>query len=66
MRDAIDDQIIRGRDDQLGVLVLAFIGVLRRVFALDALVAVVMTYVSQRAMMDLRLELFGHVQKHVD
>ena len=49
VRYAIDNQISEGRDDKLGRLVLAFMGVLLASFALDALVAVVMTYVSQRA-----------------
>jgi len=63
VRYAIDNQISQGRDDKLPVLVGAFMGILVLSFVLDAVVAIVMTYVSQRAMMDLRLDLFAHVQK---
>jgi ATP-binding cassette subfamily B protein len=63
VRYAIDNQIAEGRTDQLGMLVFAYMSVLIGAFVLDAFMAVVMTYVSQRAMMDLRLDLFAHVQK---
>lgn len=63
VREAIDSQIKVGRTDRLGELVLAFVGVLLAAFVLNFVQAVLMTYVGQRVMMDLRLQLFDHVQK---
>ena len=63
VREAIDGQIRVGRDDELGFLVLAYLGVLSAIFVLSFITAVLVTFVGQRIMMDLRLELFQHVQK---
>jgi ATP-binding cassette subfamily B protein len=63
VREVIDDQISNGDTDRLGELVLLYIGVLTGIFCLNFAEAVLMTYVGQKVMMDLRLELFGHIQK---
>ena len=63
VREAIDGQIKQGRTDQLGVLVIAYLGLLVAVFILSFAQAVLMTYVGQRVMMDMRLQLFAHIQK---
>ncbi len=63
VREAIDGQITEGRSDRLGRLVLAFVGFLLAAFVLSFAQAVIITYVGQRAMMDLRLQLFRHLQR---
>ncbi|HEX5368337.1 MAG TPA: ABC transporter ATP-binding protein [Dehalococcoidia bacterium] len=63
VKDAVDNQIQAGRTDRLGMLVLVYLGTLIGVFVLFFIQAVMITYVSQRVMMDMRLELFTHVQK---
>jgi ATP-binding cassette subfamily B protein len=63
VREAIDNQIKVGQTDRLGDLVLAYVVVLVSIFVLNFCQAVLMTYVGQRVMMDLRLQLFDHVQK---
>ena len=63
VRAAIDDQITLGRTDRLGLLVLLFIGTLLGAFALRYALLVLMTFVGQRVMLDLRLQLFGHLQR---
>jgi ATP-binding cassette subfamily B multidrug efflux pump len=63
VRDAIDNQIRRGQSDRLDTLVLAYVGILITIFLLSFVQIVIMTYVGQRVMMDMRLELFGHIQK---
>ena len=63
VRRAIDTQIGKGRTDGLGTLVLLYLGVLLAVFVFSFLEIMIMTYVGQRVMMDLRLQLFGHVQR---
>src|SRR5215207_5349533 len=63
VRAAIDDQIAAGRTDRLGLLVLLYVGTLVGAFALRYAMLVLMTFVGQRVMLDLRLELFGHLQR---
>ena len=63
VRRAVDDYIQVGRLDGLGWLVLAYIGTLLGAFVLFFIQALLITYVSQRVMMDMRLQLFQHVEK---
>jgi len=63
VRKVVDDYIQAGEADGLGWLVLAYCGTLLGVFVLFFLQAVLITYVGQRVMMDLRLQLFTHVEK---
>lgn len=63
VREAVDGQIQQGRSDDLGVLVLAYLGTLLGVFVLFFVQAVLITYVTQRVLMDIRLQLFSHIQK---
>jgi ATP-binding cassette subfamily B protein len=63
VRRAVDDYIQVGKANGLGWLVLAYTGTLVGVFLLFFLQAVLITYVGQRVMMDLRLQLFTHVEK---
>jgi ATP-binding cassette subfamily B protein len=63
VRRAVDDYIEVGNADGLGWLVLAYVGTLLGVFLLFFVQAVLITYVGQRVMMDLRLQLFTHIEK---
>jgi ATP-binding cassette, subfamily B, multidrug efflux pump len=63
VREAIDGQIKQGRTDRLGLLVGIYLAALGGAFVLMFAQAVLMTYVGQRVMMDIRLQLFSHVQK---
>ncbi len=63
VKDAIDNQIQKGQTDRLAMLVFVYLGTLIGVFVLFFIQAVLITYVSQRVMMDMRLQLFKHVQK---
>ncbi|HXF52471.1 MAG TPA: ABC transporter ATP-binding protein [Dehalococcoidia bacterium] len=63
VRYAIDEQIAKGRTDRLGSLVAAYLGVLSAIFVMRYAQTVLMTYVGQRAMMDMRLQLFAHLQR---
>jgi ATP-binding cassette subfamily B protein len=63
VRRAVDDYIQVGKANGLGWLVLAYTSTLVGVFLLFFLQAVLITYVGQRVMMDLRLQLFTHVEK---
>jgi ATP-binding cassette subfamily B multidrug efflux pump len=63
VREAIDGQIQQGTTDNLGILVLIYVGTLLGVFVLQFLQTMLVTYIGQRVMMDMRLELFQHVQK---
>lgn len=63
VRYAIDQQIAKGRTDRLGLLVTAYLGTLCAIFAMRYAQTVLMTYVGQRAMMDMRLQLFAHLQR---
>ena len=63
VREAIDGQIQQNTTDDLGKLVLLYVGTLLGVFILQFLQTMLVTYIGQRVMMDMRLELFQHVQK---
>jgi ATP-binding cassette subfamily B protein len=63
VREAIDSQISQGRDDKLGLLVAAYVGVLVAILLISFGQAVLMTLIGQRVMMDLRVELFSHIQR---
>ena len=63
VKEAIDGQIQQGTTDDLGELVLLYVGTLLGVFILQFLQTMLVTYIGQRVMMDMRLELFQHVQK---
>jgi ATP-binding cassette, subfamily B, multidrug efflux pump len=63
VRYAIDNQIAQGRADQLGLMVLAYLGIMAGLFILRFAQVLLMTYVGQRVMMALRVELFAHLQR---
>lgn len=63
VRFAIDDQIARGRTDLLGQAVMAYIGILSVRFVLHYAEALLMTYVGQRVMMAIAVQLFAHLQR---
>jgi ATP-binding cassette subfamily B protein len=63
VREAIDSQIKLGRTDRLPELVAIYVGVLVAIFVLEFIQTLLMTFVGQRVMMDLRIQLFGHIQK---
>jgi ATP-binding cassette subfamily B protein len=60
---AIDDAIGGGDQSLLGKVVLAFIGVLVLSFVTNYIQHIIMTRTGQTIMMDLRTELFRHIQK---
>jgi ATP-binding cassette subfamily B protein len=62
LREAIDNQIGEGKTGQLGLLVGLFLGTLAALFVLRYIQAVLMNYVGQRVMGDMRMELFAHLQ----
>lgn len=62
LREAIDNQVAKSRTDRLGFLAAIYLGSLAALFVLRYVQAVLMNYVGQRVMMDLRLGLFGHLQ----
>jgi ATP-binding cassette, subfamily B, multidrug efflux pump len=63
VRAAIDDQIALGRTDQLGTLTVVFVATLLGGFALSYVQGMLMAYVGQRVVLDMRIELFGHLQR---
>lgn len=63
LRAAIDDQIREGRTDRLGGLTLLFVGTLIGAFALSYVQGMIMAYVGQRVVLDMRLGLFRHLQR---
>jgi len=63
VRVAIDLHIAPGRLDGLGVVVLAYLGALVAAFIFRYANTYVMQRVGQRAMYDLRLEVFSHLQR---
>ncbi len=63
LREAIDGQIAEGKTDRLGFLVLLYLSTLLVMFSLRYVQAVMMNYVGQRVMTDLRMELFSHLQR---
>ncbi len=63
LMQAIDGQIAKGRTDQLAMLSFLYIGSLVGMFVLRYAQGVLMNYVGQRVMMDLRMDLFSHMQR---
>jgi ATP-binding cassette subfamily B protein len=63
VRVAIDLHIAPGRLDGLGVVVLAYLGALVAAFIFRYANTYVMQRVGQRAMYDLRMEVFSHLQR---
>jgi ATP-binding cassette subfamily B multidrug efflux pump len=63
LKSVIDGQIAKGRTDRLGLLVGFYLASLGGVFFLRYAQGVLMTYVGQRVMMDMRLQLFSHLQR---
>lgn len=63
VKSAIDDQITVGRTDKLGLLIWLYAGTLAGVFVFQYAMLVLMTFVGQRVMLDMRLQLFGHLQQ---
>lgn len=63
LREAIDGHIAQGDTDTLPALVALYLGTLLAIFALRYAQAVLMNYVGQRVMMDMRLQLFSHLQR---
>ena len=62
VREAIDTQLQAGTTEGLALLVLIYLGTLIGVFLLQFIQTITITYVGQRVMMDMRLELFTHVE----
>jgi ATP-binding cassette subfamily B protein len=63
LREAIDNQIGKNTTSELPRLVALYAGVLVAIFAIRYAQAVLMNYVGQRVMMDLRMQLFSHLQR---
>ena len=62
VRSAIDDQIRQHRTDGLGLLVLLYFGNLLAGFVFRYTQDSVMAWIGQRVIMDMRLQLFTHLQ----
>jgi len=62
VRRAIDDQIALNRTDQLGLLALLFFGHLLLAFVFRYVQDALMAWIGQRVIMDMRLQLFTHLQ----
>ena len=60
---AIDEQLAQSRTDQLGLLALIFAGHLVVGFALRYAQDATMAYVGQRVIMDMRRQVFAHLQR---
>jgi ATP-binding cassette subfamily B protein len=63
MKVAIDDHIAQGRMDGLEGLALAFLAILVGSFALEYLQTWVLQNTGQRIMFDMRMQIYGHLQK---
>ena len=66
LREVIDGQIAHpdgARTDRLGELAVAFVASLFGIFVLRYVQAYPMAWVGQRVMMDLRMDLFRHIQR---
>ncbi len=61
-RYAIDEQITQGRTDQLGMVALLFLGTLLAGFVMRFVQMYLTWWVGQRFMVDLRMQLFSHIQ----
>ena len=62
VRYAIDEQIRQGRTDELGFIVLIFLATLLAGFVLRFVQMYLTWWVGQRFMVDLRMQLFSHIQ----
>jgi ATP-binding cassette subfamily B protein len=63
LREAIDGQIALGKTDRLTIIAAIYIGSLLVLSALRYSQELLMVYVGQRVMMELRLQLFAHLQR---
>ena len=63
LREAIDGQIMKGRTDRLGALTFMFVAALTGSFITRYAQLTLMAYVGQRVMMDLRMQMFSHLQR---
>ncbi|HZU78175.1 MAG TPA: ABC transporter ATP-binding protein [Dehalococcoidia bacterium] len=63
VKAAIDTQITAGRTDRLAFFVWLYVGSLVAAFALRFAMIVATTFISQRVMLDMRLQIFGHLQR---
>ncbi|MDA0270440.1 MAG: ABC transporter ATP-binding protein [Chloroflexi bacterium] len=63
VRTAIDDHIAVSEVDGLGMLAIIFLGALVITFVLRYVQMYLMAWVGQRMMVDLRMELFTHIQR---
>ena len=63
LREAIDGQIASRKTDRLGLLVALYLSTLVGMFTIRYVQSVMMNYVGQRVMTDLRMEIFSHLQK---
>jgi ATP-binding cassette, subfamily B, multidrug efflux pump len=63
VRFAIDQQIAQGRTDQLGMAVAVYLAIMFGLFVLHYAQTLLMSYVGQRVMMSLGVELFSHLQR---
>ena len=62
VRRALDDQILVGRTNQLGLLTILFFAHLLVAFVFRYAQDIIMALVGQRVIMDMRLQLFTHLQ----
>ncbi len=60
---AIDEYIVKGDKDGLFKIILIFLGTIGIGFSLQYFQVYLMEYVGQRAMYDLRMQIFSHVQR---
>ena len=63
VRYTIDNQIAEGRTDQLGLLGFLFLGHLLVAFVFRYTQDALMAWIGQRVIMDMRLQLFTHLQR---
>ncbi len=63
LREAIDGQIMEGRTDRLGALAFMFVAALTGSFITRYAQMTLMAYVGQRVMVDLRMQMFSHLQR---
>ncbi len=63
LREAIDGQIMKGRTDRLGALTFMFLAALTGSFITRYAQMILMAYVGQRVMVDLRVQMFSHLQR---
>jgi ATP-binding cassette, subfamily B, multidrug efflux pump len=63
VRDGIDNYIEKGRTDGLALLATIYLAVLVSIFVLRFLQMYLMWWVGQHFMVDLRMQLFGHIQR---